>query len=113
VLVVDDDASIRLLCRLNLELEGWAVREAASLAEARQELSEGAVDVALVDVHVGSEDGALLVDEIRAGHPHAKVAMLTGSVGEPASPGAAPDKVIWKPFTLEQLTSAVDELASR
>jgi CheY-like chemotaxis protein len=111
VLVVDDDPSIRLLCRLNLELEGWEVREADSLAGARRELSDGAVDVVLLDVHVGAEDGATFVDEIRGEYPHAKVAMLTGSVGEHDVEGAAADRVIWKPFTLEQLTSAVAELA--
>ena len=78
MLVVDDDASIRLLCRLN--------------------------------VHVGAENGATFVDEIRAEHPQAKVAMLTGSVGGASVAGASPDTVIWKPFTLEQLTSAVAEL---
>ena len=31
VLVVDDDASIRFLCRVNLELDGWVVRDAATL----------------------------------------------------------------------------------
>jgi CheY-like chemotaxis protein len=110
VLVVDDEPSIRLLCRLNLELEGWTVREAGSLADARRELSDGAVDVVLLDVHVGTEDGAMFVDEIRADYPHVKVAMLTGSVGGHTVEGAAPDTVIWKPFTLEQLTSAVAEL---
>jgi DNA-binding NtrC family response regulator len=35
VLVVDDDASLRLLCRVNLELDGFDVREAATLDEAR------------------------------------------------------------------------------
>ena len=34
MLVVDDDASIRLLCRVNLELEGYRVLEAKSIAEA-------------------------------------------------------------------------------
>jgi DNA-binding response OmpR family regulator len=111
VLVVDDDASIRLLCRLNLELEGWGVREAGTLAEARGELSDGSVDIVLLDVHVGLEDGAAFVDEIRAGHPRARVAMLTGSVGTAVPGVAAPDTVITKPFTLEQLTSAVAELA--
>ena len=35
VLVVDDEPSIRLLCRINLELEGFDVLEAGTLAEAR------------------------------------------------------------------------------
>lgn len=110
MLVVDDDASIRLLCRLNLELEGWTVREAGSLADARRELADDIVDVVLLDVHVGVEDGATFVDEIRSEHPHAKIAMLTGSAEGPTVEGARPDTVIWKPFTLEQLTSAVSAL---
>jgi DNA-binding response OmpR family regulator len=111
VLVVDDDASIRLLCRLNLELEGWVVREAASLAEARRELHDGAVNVVLLDVHVGCEDGAAFVDEIRTDYPHAKVAMLTGSVEGPTTGRTGADRIICKPFTLDQLTAAVAELA--
>ena len=35
VLVVDDERSLRLLCRVNLELEGHVVHEAGTLAEAR------------------------------------------------------------------------------
>ena len=31
VLVVDDDAAIRFLCRVNLELDGWAVQEAEAI----------------------------------------------------------------------------------
>ena len=41
VLVVDDDDSLRLLCRVNLELDGYRVLEAGSLAEAREALAGG------------------------------------------------------------------------
>ena len=33
-LVVDDDPALRMLCRVNLQIEGFAVREAATVAEA-------------------------------------------------------------------------------
>ena len=33
VIVADDDAAIRLLCRVNLELEGYRVLEANGLEE--------------------------------------------------------------------------------
>ena len=36
VLVVDDEPSIRLLCRVNLELDGHVVLEAETLAAARK-----------------------------------------------------------------------------
>jgi DNA-binding response OmpR family regulator len=108
-LVVDDDPSIRFLCRVNLELEGWRVREAGTLEHARDELAAGAVDVVLLDVHVGAESGADFLDELRADHPGLPVAMLTGTSGAPLLTGIA-DAVIPKPFTLEQLTGTVRAL---
>jgi DNA-binding response OmpR family regulator len=108
VLVVDDDASIRLLCRLNLELDGWRVIEAASLSEARERLAGDLVDVVVLDVHVGSENGLEFLQELRRERPRLKVAMLTGSedVGDVGSDGVIP-----KPFTIQQLTSTVANLA--
>ena len=37
ILIVDDDASLRLLCRVNLELEGYHVLEAPSVAAAEDD----------------------------------------------------------------------------
>jgi two-component system, OmpR family, response regulator len=113
VLVVDDDQSIRFLCRVNLELDGWTVREAGTLDEARRELSGGELDVVLLDVHVGSESGGDLLAEIRTAYPGVRVAMLTGSVGSPTLDPAAADAVVPKPFTLEQLRRTVRTLAPR
>jgi DNA-binding response OmpR family regulator len=110
VLVVDDDASIRLLCRLNLELDGWDVREAATLPHAADELARGDVDVVVLDVHVGSGDGVEFMHQLRHERPGLKVAMLTGS---DKLDRIDSDAVIPKPFTLEQLTSTVAALAPR
>jgi two-component system, OmpR family, torCAD operon response regulator TorR len=108
VLVVDDDASIRLLCRLNLELAGWHVLEAATLPLAREQLDAEDVDVVVLDVHVGTGNGLEFRDELRSNRPEVRVAMLTGSedVGNVGG-----DAVIPKPFTIEQLTSTVANLA--
>jgi DNA-binding NtrC family response regulator len=113
VLVVDDDASIRLLCRINLELEGWTVREAATLDDAREELADGIVEVVLLDVHVGMDSGVEFLEELRRDHPDTPVALLTGSVGAPgALDEIGADAVVSKPFTLEQLAGTVRTLAS-
>jgi DNA-binding response OmpR family regulator len=111
VLVVDDDASIRLLCRINLELEGWGVREAATLAEAREQLADHAVAVVLLDVHVGYDSGLEFLEELRRDHPATPVAMLTGSADTPTIEGLGVDAVIAKPFTLERLAETVGALA--
>jgi DNA-binding response OmpR family regulator len=113
VLVVDDDASVRFLCRVNLELEGWTAREAASIAAAREELADGAVDVVLLDVHVGRENGVEFLEEIRARMPALPVVLLTGSFGTRTVGGVAADAVIAKPFALGELTETVRSLASR
>jgi DNA-binding response OmpR family regulator len=110
VLVVDDDASIRMLCRLNLELDGWHVLEAATLAKARETLAGEHVDVMVLDVHVGSGNGVELLQELRRDRAPVKVALLTGS---DRVADADSDAVIPKPFTIEQLRSTVAGLAPR
>jgi DNA-binding response OmpR family regulator len=112
VLVVDDDAAIRLLCRVNLELDGYRVAEASSLGEARSVLGSEPVEVVLLDLHVGSERGLELLSELRRDRPEVAVALLTGSSQErsPADEAAA-DAVIPKPFELDELGSTVRRLA--
>ena len=112
VLVVDDEPAIRLLCRVNLELEGFDVREAANLAEARAAIEAEAPAVILLDMHVGRERGATLLPEIRLRVPRIAVALVTGSVEvEHGKRPAGADAVIVKPFTIVELMSTVRALA--
>ncbi len=113
VLVVDDDAAIRFLCRVNLELDGWAVLEAASVTLARDTLAADPVDIVVLDVHVGVDSGLDFMAEIRQRHPGVPVVLLTGSVGSPGLDGVDADAVISKPFTLDQLTGTVGRLVVR
>jgi DNA-binding response OmpR family regulator len=57
VLVVDDDAPIRLLCRVNLEAEGMEVLEAADGADALEKARSEEPDVVLLDVMLPKLDG--------------------------------------------------------
>ena len=112
VLVVDDDRSLRLLCRVNLELDGFAVTEAATLGDARAALAEGGVDVVLLDVHVGSESGLGLLDELKGTAGTPPVALLTGESGVPADARARADAVLSKPFEIRELTETAKRLAT-
>ncbi len=64
VLVIDDEAPIRLLCRVNLEAEGITVLEApdgpSGLEAARRELP----DVILLDVMMPGLDGWRVAEEL-------------------------------------------------
>src|SRR5260370_6007168 len=107
VLVVDDEPAIRLLCRVNLELGGYEIREAGSLDEARRQMAEG-VDVVLLDLHLGNERGDVLLGElIEQGIP---VAVVTGSGDLYAIAATQTHSVLRKPLTLAELESPVARL---
>ena len=68
VLVIDDEAPIRLLCRVNLEAEGMDVLEAADGPTGLEQAREERPDIVLLDVMMPGLDGwhvaeALLSDE--------------------------------------------------
>src|SRR6185436_6301347 len=107
VLVVDDDRSLRLLCRVNLGLEGHRVLEAATLPEARALIEQETPDVILLDVHVGNEDGLELLDELEALDVPARVVLLSGTSEIGSELRARVAGVIGKPFDLERLSAAV------
>lgn len=108
-LVVDDDAAIRVLVRINLELEGFAVSEAATLAEAEAAIGRERPAVVLLDVHLGTEDtGGLLARLRSAGIP---VAVVTGSADIEDYEDTA-DGVLAKPFQPETLVELARRLAT-
>ena len=68
VLIIDDEAPIRLLCRVNLEAAGMQVLEAADGEAGLEQARNGAPDVILLDVMMPGLDGwhvaeALLDDD--------------------------------------------------
>ena len=111
ILIVDDDASLRLLCRVNLELEGYNVLEARSVADAEDALAADAVDLFLLDVHIGADDGLALMRSLRAREHGAPVVLFTGSAILDPQTIAEADGIVPKPFRLDQLLDVVRRLA--
>jgi DNA-binding NtrC family response regulator len=107
-LVVDDDESLRMLCRINLELDGCQVIEAATIDEARQALASGAVDVILLDLHVGDRDGRELLASLGPDRP--PVALFTGSEHIGPELQQAAEAVLPKPFGIDRLAETVRRL---
>jgi DNA-binding response OmpR family regulator len=108
ILLVEDDPSLRLLCRVNLELEGFAVLEAGTLAEARAILDRA--DLVLLDLQVAREDGRTLLDEAKRVRPDRAVVLLTGSDFDPSTRALA-DDLVRKPFTPAELVASVRRAA--
>ncbi|MGH3049051.1 MAG: response regulator transcription factor [Gaiellaceae bacterium] len=108
-LVVDDDRSLRLLCRVNLELDGFRVREAATVAEATAALDEESPDIVLLDVHLGSEGADDLLERVRRdGVP---VLLVTGTADISGYAERA-DELLAKPFEPVALLAAVRRLCA-
>jgi DNA-binding NtrC family response regulator len=65
-LLVDDDAPFRDSLGMLVAAEGFAVREATSLSEARERMSESVPDLVLLDLGLPDGDGFELLREVAA-----------------------------------------------
>jgi len=66
VLVIDDEAPIRLLCRVNLEAEGMEVLEAADGITGLEATVREQPDVVLLDVMMPGLDGWSVAERLLA-----------------------------------------------
>jgi CheY-like chemotaxis protein len=119
ILVCDDTASIRLLMRINLELAGFEVVEAAD-GQAALELLDLNPDrlpaVVLLDAQMAPLDGWGAVAAIRSTPElaHLPVVMVTASLQQQErqrSVAVGVDAFVAKPFEPEELVDLVSGLA--
>ncbi len=116
VLVVDDDAVIRQLVVVNLELEGFEVHTAVDGVDALQMVREVAPHVITLDIMMPRMDGwdvaaALREDPATAG---IKLIMLTARAQEAdvrRGSRLGVDYYLTKPFDPDELITVVQKLA--
>ena len=115
VLVVDDEQEIRTLLRAYLEAAGFAVLEAAGVAEARAAVDEHDIDVVLLDVGLPDGDGFEVLHHIRATSP-AFVMMTTArsdEVDRLLGLTAGADDYVTKPFSPREVVARVHAMLRR
>ena len=113
VLVVDDDAHLREFVRLNLEREGYSVREATSAEEGLRALEEQPPDLILLDVMMPRVDGWEMLRAVQERHGVGAipVIMYSGKVEEAAEAAERGARAfIGKPFDPGQLLEATKQL---
>jgi excisionase family DNA binding protein len=103
VLIVDDDESLREYVRVNLEAEGYEVREAGSAEDALTALGEQSPDLILLDVMMPQVDGWETLRRIQehTGVGAIPVIMFSGKVDEESAAEAesrGAQAFIGKPF---------------
>ncbi|MHB8091568.1 MAG: sigma-54-dependent transcriptional regulator [Syntrophales bacterium] len=77
ILIVDDEASHRMMLRAVLREDGYAVTEASDGTEAVAAVAKEAFDVILLDIRMTAMDGIEALAEIRKISPHVPVLIMT------------------------------------
>jgi CheY-like chemotaxis protein len=112
ILVADDNEAIRELVSWFLEFLGFEVALASNGIEALAVFLESSFDLVLTDFEMPSMDGLSLAGHIKESSPGTPVILLTGSDRATVQKKVKRrpiDSVIFKPFILEDLQSAVQE----
>jgi excisionase family DNA binding protein len=113
VLVVDDDSQLREFIRLNLESEGYSVREAESAEAGLSAIEDQAPDLVLLDVMMPNVNGWEMLQRMQERHGSIPVIMFSGKVDENALAEAADRGAhgfIGKPFDPQQLIERAKQL---
>ena len=115
VLIVDDDERMREYVRVNLEMEGYTVREAGDGEEGLQVLEESTPDLVLLDVMMPGVDGWEMLRRVQERHGVGTipVIMFSGKIEEPAAAEAAKrgaQGFIGKPFNPQELIDQTKQL---
>jgi DNA-binding NarL/FixJ family response regulator len=83
VMLVEDHIAYRqaIAFLLNLESDIEVVSQAGSLAQAREALLDGRLDVVVLDLGLPDGDGSDLIGELRRSNPGVSVVVLSAATG--------------------------------
>lgn len=115
LLVVDDDPSVRSMLREYLEGHGFAVAEAASGGQMREQIEQELPDAVLLDIRLPGEDGLVLARYLRE-HYEVGIIMVTASgdvVDRVVGLELGADDYIAKPFDLRELLARLKSVLRR
>jgi DNA-binding NtrC family response regulator len=115
ILVVDDDESTRRFLDSVLVAEGYDCQLADSLSGAEARLREDQIDLALVDLYLGTANGLNVLDLLKVIQPQCKCVMMTAhatleTVARSLGGGAI--EYLAKPLLIDDLIEVVRRLQS-
>jgi excisionase family DNA binding protein len=113
ILLVDDDERVRELVRVNLEFEGYTVREAGSADEGLAAIEAAKPDLILLDVMMPQVDGWEMLRRVQELHGLGAipVVMFSGKVeSEEEARERGAQGFVGKPFDLQQLIDQTKQI---
>lgn len=115
ILIVDDDAALRETLDEFLAGEGYAIRQAANVTQAREAIAASAPDLILLDINMPGGDGLSLAAELRA-KTSLPIIILSGKgsmVDKVVGLEVGADDYVAKPFELRELLARVRAVLRR
>ena len=117
ILLVDDDDKVRELVRVNLEFEGYVVREAGNADDGLSAIEEAKPDLILLDVMMPHIDGWEMLRRVQEqyGAGVIPVVMFSGKLDEQAQAQAlavnrGAQGFVGKPFDLQHLIAQTKKI---
>jgi DNA-binding NtrC family response regulator len=116
ILVIDDDVKLRELIRRFLERAGYEVNIAENSMVALEMQRQNPADVIITDIFMPEKEGTEIIMDLSVEFPEAKVIAISGggSVADidflQLAENLGALKTFQKPFKLEELLAAVEEL---
>jgi len=116
VLLAEDDTVSRLIAVAYLEKLGCLAEAVADGADALEKLSDAPWDLAVLDFHMPNLTGPQVIEKYReheAGADHLPILVLTASSfpdEQALCMGAGADRLMMKPFQLQELAAAIAAL---
>jgi DNA-binding NtrC family response regulator len=114
VVLVEDEAMIRMIVQDALEEAGFEVAPAGSVQEALSVLGQGklAIGALVTDIRLGAgPDGWEIARHARTARPDLPVVYMSGdSAADWPSQGVPQSQVVQKPFAVAQIVTAVTNL---
>jgi DNA-binding NtrC family response regulator len=109
-LIVDDDASIRILVRAILDIEGFETLEADGGGRALETLCrlDGSVDLIITDIQMPEGDGVALAAQVARIYPAVRVILMSGCEGRPEYAD-----FVAKPFSPKKMLDVVRRVVAR
>ena len=116
ILLVEDEADLAELIKINLELDGYKVSVAVHGAVAIQRLKSESFDLVIMDIMMPSMDGITATQHIRLTNNDIPIMILSASNSSKdriAGLKACADDYMSKPFELEEMMLRVQKLIRR
>ena len=113
ILIVDDDAAVRMVMQAILEEAGHRVAIATNGREALDRISLGGIELIITDLVMPEQEGIETIKRLRREYPGVKVIAMSGAFGGDYLQIAGflgAHKTLVKPIRVETVLNAVEEV---